>query len=93
MLVEFFVVVFDLVHDLSPDVGIHIVGLEVDLNVLSEVEPIINLLEVSDRKDIASFMFAGLLGEKVIFGVVDADLPVLLETAVRVFEVDKLSGL
>ena len=37
VLVEFLIVFFDLVHDFAPDISVHVIGLEVNLDILSYV--------------------------------------------------------
>lgn len=47
MLIKFLKVLFDLVHNFSPHIQIHIACFQVDLNILSYVQLAIYLFEVA----------------------------------------------
>lgn len=89
MSIQFLIELLNLMHDLAPDIGIHIIGLEIHFNILPHIQLIVDFLEIPYRKHIAPLMFCRLLRKKVVLWVVDADFPVLSETAVGIFKVDK----
>lgn len=71
-------------HYLTPYVHIHVTWLEVDFHILPHIKAIIYLLEISHRKNVASFVITGLLWQQILLRLIYANLPVLSETSIRV---------
>lgn len=59
--VQFLVIFSNFVHNFSPYVHIHVTRLQVNFHILSHIKPIIDLLEISHCKNVASLVITRLL--------------------------------